>query len=103
MAQIESLPVYAKNEAGLSEKGIGVIWFVNTIVIVLAQLPIAKLLEGTRRMRVLFALGVVWAASWLLVPIAATTADGGAAFALLAFAFAVFAVGECLHGTVQAP
>jgi predicted MFS family arabinose efflux permease len=103
MAQFETFPVYAKNEAGLSEKGIGVIWFVNTVVIVLAQLPIARALEGRRRMPTLALLGVVWASALALIPLAATALDGSAAFALFLVAFAVFAVGECLHGTVQAP
>ena len=50
-AVFELLPVYAKNEAGVSERRIGVIFFVNTVAIVLAQLPLVKLLEGRRRMR----------------------------------------------------
>jgi MFS family permease len=103
MAQFELFPVYAKNEAGLSEKGIGVIWFVNTVVIVLAQLPIARALEGRRRMPTLAVLGVVWAAALALIPIATTQLDGTTAFALFLVSFSVFAVGECLHGTVQAP
>jgi len=103
MAQIETFSVYAKNEGGVSEVGIGVIWFINTVVIVLGQLPIAKALEGRRRMATLALLGVVWAAAWLLVPIAGAFLAGAAAFTVLALALAVFAVGECLHGTVQAP
>jgi MFS family permease len=103
MAQFETLPVYAKNEAGVSESGIGLIWFVNTVVIVLAQLPVARALEGKRRMPVLALLGATWAVALLLVPVAGAVLDGGAALALLIVAFAVFAVGECLHGTVQAP
>jgi MFS family permease len=103
MAQIETFPVYAKNEAGISESGIGVIWFVNTLVIVLAQLPIARALEGRRRMPTLAALGVVWAAAWSLVPLGGAVLDGSIAFTILMASFAVFAVGECLHGTVQAP
>jgi MFS family permease len=63
----------------------------------------ARLLEGHRRMRTLALLGVVWAAALLVVPVAGVTADGGAAWALLAVTFGVIAVGECLHGTVQAP
>ena len=48
-------------------------------------------------------LGVVWAASWLLVPASGLWLSGGGAFALLAVAVALFGVGECLHGAVQAP
>jgi MFS family permease len=103
MAQLETLPVYAKNEAGVTERGIGVLFFLNTVVIVLAQLPVARILEGHRRMRTLAALGVVWAAALLIVPIAGIEVDGFAAAALLAVTFCVIAVGECLHGTVQAP
>jgi len=103
MAQLETLPVYAKNEAGVTERGIGLLFFLNTLVIVLAQLPMARLLEGHRRMRTLALLGVVWAAALVLVPVAGMTGDGGAAWALLAVTFGVIAVGECLHGTVQAP
>src|SRR4029079_17641906 len=49
-ALLELLPVYMKNHAGVSERGVGFVFFVNTAVIVLAQLPIAKLVEGRRRM-----------------------------------------------------
>jgi MFS family permease len=84
MAQLETLPVYAKNEAGVAERGIGVLFFLNTLVIVLAQLPTARVLEGSRRMRTLAALGVVWAAGLLIVPVAGTGLHGFAAAALLA-------------------
>jgi MFS family permease len=103
MAQLETLPVYAKNEAGVTERGIGVLFFLNTLVIVLAQLPMARLLEGHRRMRTLALLGVVWAAALVVVPVAGAAVEGWTAASLLAVTFAVIAVGECLHGTVQAP
>jgi len=99
----ELLPAYAKNEAGISEKAIGVVFFVNTVVIVLSQLPISRRSEGRRRTRVLALLGLTWATSWLLVPIAGIWLAGLAATALVAAAMALFAVGECLHGAVQAP
>jgi MFS family permease len=72
-------------------------------VIVLAQLPIVRLSEGRRRMRVLALMGVIWAGAWLLVPIAGLWLAGFAAVAMLALAAAVFGIGECLHGAVQAP
>src|SRR3970282_2911123 len=56
----EVLPVYAKNEAGLSETQIGLLFFVNTVVIVLAQLPIARVAQGRRRMPTLALLGLLW-------------------------------------------
>ena len=99
----ELLPAYAKNEAGISERAIGVVFFVNTVVIVLSQLPISRRTEGRRRTRVLALLGLTWATSWLLVPIAGIWLAGLAAAALIATAMALFAVGECLHGAVQGP
>jgi MFS family permease len=96
------LPVYAKNEAGITESQIGVLFLVNTLVIVLAQLPIARLARGRRRMPALALLGVLWSAAWLLVPFAGSAASANAML-LLALAMVVFAVGQCLHGAVQAP
>jgi MFS family permease len=99
----ELLPVYAKNEAGVGEQAIGIVFLVNTIVIVLAQLPITKLSEGHRRMRTLALLGILWAASWLLVPFAGWWVTGAAAALLLIVAMSIFAIGECLHGAVYGP
>jgi MFS family permease len=98
----ELLPVYAKNEAGVTETQIGVVFFVNTLVIVLAQLPTTRLAQGRRRMPVLGLLGALWATAWLIVPLAGSQASGAATILLIA-AMVVFALGQCLHGAVQAP
>jgi MFS family permease len=103
MAGFELLPVYAKNEAAVTETMIGVVFFVNTVVIVLAQLPVTKLSEGHRRMRTLALLGVLWAGCWVLVPLAGSWVTGAAAAVLLAGIMAAFGIGECLHGAVQGP
>ena len=71
-----SSSVYAKNEAAVSEAQIGIVFFVNTIVIVLAQLPIARLAQGRRRMPTLALLGLLWAAAWVVVPIAGSETAG---------------------------
>lgn len=96
------LPVYAKNEAGLTETQIGLLFLVNTIVIVLAQLPLARLARGRRRMPTLALLGALWAAAWVIVPMAGSAAPQAAVW-LLTAAMIFFALGQCLHGTVQAP
>jgi hypothetical protein len=46
---------------------------------------------------------VLFAVTWLLVMGGGLWLDGRAATALFACAFLIFAVGECLHGTVQGP
>ncbi len=101
IAQLEILPAFAKNEAGVSERGIGWLFFINTIVIVFLQLPTTRLAEGRRRVPLLALLGAVSAAAWLLVPASSLWLSGIGAFALLAVAVSIFAVGECLHGAVQ--
>jgi MFS family permease len=100
---VEFLPVFAKNESGVTESQIGLIFLLNTILIVVAQLPIAKASEGRSRMRTLALMGVLWAASWLVVIAGGLWFEQTAAFAVFAFAVLVFAVGECLHGAVQGP
>jgi MFS family permease len=96
------LPVYAKNEAGLTETQIGLLFLVNTLVIVFAQLPVARLVRGRRRMQALALFGALWAGAWLLVPFAGASVPE-AAFALLVVVMVVFAVGQCLHGAVAGP
>jgi predicted MFS family arabinose efflux permease len=100
---VEFLPVYAKNGAGVSELAIGLIFFANTVFIVLFQLPIAKALEGRRRMPAFALMGLIWAVSWLVLIVAVETLGPLAAALLIGAAMVFFAVGECLHGTVQGP
>jgi hypothetical protein len=47
------LPPYVHEHASVSPTGIGVVFFVNTLVLVVAQLPIAKALGGHNRLRAL--------------------------------------------------
>ena len=103
LSLIEVFPAYAKNHAHVTERGIGFIFLANTVFIALAQLPVAKLLEGTRRMRTQALVGAVWAVSWLLVPLAGISLEATAATVLFAAIFVLFGAGECLHGAVQAP
>jgi predicted MFS family arabinose efflux permease len=102
-AGFDLLAVYAKNHAAVGERAIGIVFLVNTLVIVVAQLPVAKVVEGRRRMATLALMGSIWALAWLLVPITGTWLRGGQAAALLGFAAGVFGIGECLHGAVHAP
>jgi MFS family permease len=100
---IELLPAFAKNVAHVSEREVGVIFAIDAIGIVVFQLPVAKLAEGRRRMRGLAAMGVVWAASMLVVWAAGAWTTATVAAAVLAAAMLVFAIGECLHGAIHAP
>jgi MFS family permease len=100
---VELLPPFAKNQAHVSSEGVGVIWAVDSLFVVVAQLPVAKLMEGHRRMRGLALMSAVWAASLLGFDAAGYWTSGWTAAGLLAAITVVFAVGECLHGTIHLP
>ena len=54
-------PQFARDQSGITERQIGVIFAVNTAAIVLAQLPISHWIEGRRRMRALALMPLIWA------------------------------------------
>ena len=95
-------PVFAKNEVGVSEHTIGVLFLLNSLLIVVAQLPIANAHRGRRRMNGLALTATLFAAAWLLVQAAVAT-GASTAVMLLVLAVLVFAIGECLYDTVQGP
>lgn len=103
-AQISTtLPPFVKDSASVSEAGIGVIFLVNTIVLVVAQLPIAKAVEGRRRLRALSLTGAIFSGTCLLVLFAGSWFENATAVALLCGAIVVFSLGECVHGAVNNP
>jgi MFS family permease len=103
-AQISTvLPPFAKEHARVSEAGIGIVFFVNTVLIVLAQLPLAKALEGRRRLRALALAAVIFAATSAGVLAVGSWLDTTAAVVALCGVIVLFSVGECLHGAVQNP
>jgi MFS family permease len=92
-------PVYATAEAGVSTRVVGALFLVNALVIVAAQLPVARRQEGRRRTRALAVMSALFAVSWLLV----LAAGSGPAVPLLAAAIVVFSLAECLYDAVQGP
>ncbi len=100
---VEMLPAFAKNVTGISEQEVGIVFALDAIGVVLFQLPVVKLVEGRSRMRGLALMGVLWASSFLAVWAAGSWTRVTVAFGILAAAMLVFAVGECLHGAIQAP
>jgi predicted MFS family arabinose efflux permease len=100
-AQIEMLPVFAKNEAEVTERGIGVMFFLNTLVVAVAQLPVAKLLEGRSRMRSLAVMCVLWATAWMIVFVGGASLEETAAVVIFSLAVLLFGLGECFQGPVQ--
>jgi MFS family permease len=93
------LPAYASVVADVSVKAVAFALTVNTIVVVIAQLYVLRLVRTLRRSRALALVGGVWCASWAVFGLSAAPLPGGARVALV-FTFAgLFALGE----TVLAP
>jgi MFS family permease len=92
------LPPFARDEAQLSERQIGAVFFINTIAIVLAQLPLSRWIEGRRRMRALVLMPLLWAVAWLLVDAGGYWFTATSAFLVIGFAAVLLGIGECFHG-----
>ena len=99
--QLELLPVFAKNEAGVSERAIGFIFLASSVALVVCQLPVAKLVEGRSRMRALAAMPALWAVAWLIVEGGGIWLEAAAAAVVFGVAAVIFAVGECLDGPAR--
>jgi len=97
------LPPFAKNYAGVSERWVGTMWLANTLLIVLIQLPVAKALEGRRRMRALAVMSLLFAAAAMIVFFGGVWLTGTAAALVFVGATLVFGLGETFQGPTQAP
>jgi predicted MFS family arabinose efflux permease len=100
---VELLPAFAKNVTHVNERQVGIIFALDSIGIVVFQLPVAKVLEGRRRMKGLAAMGIVWAVSLMLVWTAGEWTQTTVAALVLCGASLVFALGECVHGAIHVP
>ena len=92
------LPQFARDHSHISEREIGLIFAVDTLVIVVLQLPVSRWIEGRRRLRALALMPLLWAAAWLVVDAAGAWTAATAAFCLFAVAAVLLGIGECLHG-----
>jgi len=92
------VPPFARDHAHVTERQIGVFFFVNTALIVIVQLPISRLIEGRRRLRALALMPLLWIVAWLTLDAGAYWLDATAAFVVITIALAVFGIGECFHG-----
>lgn len=88
------LPAYANVEAGVSARVIALSLAANTLMIVIAQLPVLRVLEGRRRTHAIAAVGVVWAGSWLLFGCCTLPGSQGVRDALVLTFAALFGLGE---------
>lgn len=95
------VPPYARNEIGISTPLIGLLLLANAATVVVAQVPIAKLAEGRRRVVMIALAASTFAGACLLV--AAAGASTRTAYAALVTASIAVGIGECLHTTALMP
>jgi MFS family permease len=93
------LSLFVVNNLHMSVHVIGIFLFVDTTVIVLAQLFIINVINGRSRTRVLAVVGVLWCFFWVILAVSLALP---AFFAILAISLAmvVFAVGETMLSPV---
>ncbi len=95
------VPPYAKNEIGISARLIGLLLLANAATVVVAQVPIARLAEGRRRVVMMALAASIFAGACLLVVAAGVSTD--TAYAVLVTAMIAVGVGECFHTTALMP
>ncbi len=87
------VPVFITEVAELPVNMIGVVFFFNTLVIVVAQVWVLRRMEGRSRSKALALTAVAWATCWLLL--AASSGFGQVVAAVIIIVgIAVFALGE---------
>jgi MFS family permease len=97
------LPPFAAAHTPVGPVGIGVVVFINTFFIVVAQVPATRVVARMRRTHALFATSVVFAVGLLFVLPATFTQSAAAATTVLAGVAIVIAVAECAQFIVLGP
>lgn len=97
------LPAFAKVQAHVAESAIGIIFAVNTVTVVVAQLPLTRLTAARNRMQVLRTGAFFMAAAWVVCFGAGLLLRGLPAAALIGVAAVAYAVGECFYSAIVLP
>ncbi|GIF69015.1 MFS transporter [Asanoa ishikariensis] len=103
-AQLEvGFTAFSVNVAQVTPQVVAYAFTANTLVIVLAQLFVVRLIQGRSRTRLLSVVGVIMAASWLILAVAGVTDNRNTAIAIVAViaCAAVFAFGETLLSPIS--
>ena len=95
------IPVFARNNLGISERLIGLLLLANAFTVVVAQVPIARLAEGHRRVLWMALAGSIFAVACVLVVVAQVSP--AKAFGILVVSAILVGIGECFHTTALSP
>jgi MFS family permease len=96
------LPVFAKNDVGLSTRAIGGLFALNVVMVVVLQLPVTRLIEGRRRMLAIAASAAVWTACAIGAFASAEWLHGNPAVVLVFGVIAIFTLGELVFSPTHA-
>jgi MFS family permease len=97
------LSPFAKAHTPVGPGEIGVVFFINTFFIVVAQVPATRVVERMRRTHALAATSALFAVGLLAVLLATLTRSTLAATTVLAGVAIVIAIGECAQFVVLGP
>jgi MFS family permease len=103
-AQIEvGFTAFSIDVAEVGPRVVAYAFTANTLVIVLSQLFVVRLIEGRSRTRLLSVVGAIMAASWLILAVAGAAGGTNVAVAVTAViaCAAVFAFGETLLSPIS--
>ena len=95
------IPAFARNNLGISERLIGLLLPANALTVVVAQMPIARLAEGQRRVVLMAVAGVIFEVACVLGVVAQLSP--AATVAMLVASAVLVGVGECFHTTALSP
>jgi len=97
------LAPYAKGQAHVPVQAVGAIYAVNTLVIVVMQLPLTRAARTRNPLAVIRVTAFAWVSSWIAILVAGASASGTTAAVVIACAVAGYAAGECLYTAVMTP
>jgi MFS family permease len=95
------IPAYARNGLGAGVRLIGLMFLANAFTVVVAQVPIARLAEGHRRVVLMALAGLLFALACVLVLVASLNRETTSA--LLVVCAVLVGAGECFHTTALMP
>ena len=90
---LAAFPAFATDRGGISAAALSIAFAINTLIVVVAQLPVLRLMEGHRRTTGIVVACVLWVVAWSGTFFAGQL-DGVAAVAGFCLALAVFGIGE---------
>ena len=97
------LPAFARTTANVPSAAVGLIYGINTLVILVVQLRITRAVTRLAPRNSLALGAMAWAAAWSLIAATGWLLHGWPAAAVLAAAMTLYAIGECVYTGVVTP